>query len=353
MHGQVTSYSGTSLIIAVSDTGGTGTHADWNIAVSGTQGTTGGGGSVTSVTFTGDGTVLSSTPSAAVTTSGTVTGTLNSQTANRILAGPASAGPSAPTFRALAAADYPAGTVGLTSLATQAANTFLANATAGAASPTAVALAASQLAGRGSTGNIAPITIGTGLSLSGTTLSATSTSGLTLIKTITAAAVATVDFVNGAGGVVLDGTYPSYMIVISNGIPATTNSNILIRTSSNTGVSYDSGASDYYGRRGFISNTYGGFGTSGASEMTFNNSSDGFITGHFAATFIFDAPQATTQNFAVRGDAMVCGVTGDTNALRYIGTFARAANAKVDAIRILMSTGNITSGIFSLYGFSP
>ena len=44
----------------------------------------GGGGTVTSVTFTGDGVVDSSTPSSAVTTSGTVAATLNTQAANSV-----------------------------------------------------------------------------------------------------------------------------------------------------------------------------------------------------------------------------------------------------------------------------
>ena len=70
----------------------------------------GGAGTVTSVTFTGDGTVLSSTPSSAVTTSGTLTAALASQSANRVLAGPTGGGAAAPTFRALVAADLPAGT---------------------------------------------------------------------------------------------------------------------------------------------------------------------------------------------------------------------------------------------------
>lgn len=35
VHGQVTSYSGTTLVINVTDIGGSGTHNDWNISVSG------------------------------------------------------------------------------------------------------------------------------------------------------------------------------------------------------------------------------------------------------------------------------------------------------------------------------
>lgn len=69
--------------------------------------TTVGAGTVTSVTFTGDGTVLSSTPSSAVTATGTLTAALNTQSANRVLAGPASGAAANPTFRALVAVDIP------------------------------------------------------------------------------------------------------------------------------------------------------------------------------------------------------------------------------------------------------
>lgn len=43
MHGAVTSYTGTSLVMSITDTGGSGTFADWNISISGTQGTLPGG----------------------------------------------------------------------------------------------------------------------------------------------------------------------------------------------------------------------------------------------------------------------------------------------------------------------
>jgi hypothetical protein len=70
------------------------------------------GGTVSSVTFTGDGTVLSSTPSSAVTISGTITGSLITQTANTVLAGPTSGSAANPTFRSIVAADLPAATTG-------------------------------------------------------------------------------------------------------------------------------------------------------------------------------------------------------------------------------------------------
>jgi hypothetical protein len=62
-------------------------------------GTSSGSGTVTSVTFTGDGTVLSSTPSTAVTTSGTVSAALANAAQNSVLAGPASGGAGAPSYQ--------------------------------------------------------------------------------------------------------------------------------------------------------------------------------------------------------------------------------------------------------------
>ena len=62
--------------------------------------------------------------------------------------------------------------VTLAKLATQAANTVLANATAGTAAPTAVTVNASSLVGRGSSGNLTNITAGTGITIGTSTISA-------------------------------------------------------------------------------------------------------------------------------------------------------------------------------------
>ncbi len=68
IHGYVQSYSGTTLVVVGTDTGGAGTFADWNIVVSGTQGTPGGTVTLTGdVTGTGSGTFATTLANTAVT----------------------------------------------------------------------------------------------------------------------------------------------------------------------------------------------------------------------------------------------------------------------------------------------
>lgn len=96
MHGQVTSYSGTTLVINVLDDGGSGTHASWSITTSSPQGPTGSGaGTVNSGTalqmtyYAGTGTAVSGNANATISSGALTLGQAASIQGSLILSGSA------------------------------------------------------------------------------------------------------------------------------------------------------------------------------------------------------------------------------------------------------------------------
>jgi hypothetical protein len=132
MDGEVTAYSGTSLTILVDYTEGSGTHADWNIGVTGSRGATGAAGGPLVDGDYGDVTVSGS---------GTVITIDNSVVTNA-------------------------------KLANMAGNSVKVRDASGAGVASDLVIPSSHLLGRGSSGNISQIGLGSNLTMSGTTLDA-------------------------------------------------------------------------------------------------------------------------------------------------------------------------------------
>jgi len=181
---------------------------------------------------------------------------------------------------------------------------------------------------------------------------------LTLIKSITASASASIEFINGTDGVVLDGTYSSYVFKFINIHPATNDVAFRFQGSTNGGSSYGVTITSTAFRARHSENdieTGLDYQTSWdlAQSTSFQligqsgNDSDQNIV---STLQIFNPSSTTyvkhwiiTTNYTDHGD-------GSYNAF-LAGYFNDGANA-INAIKFQMSSGNIDDGIIKLYGVS-
>jgi len=196
----------------------------------------------------------------------------------------------------------------------------------------------------GASGDTITIPSGATISNSGT---ATGFGAWALIKTVTASSSSAVTFVNGTSGVTFDSTYKQYCI-IGQSIVAATDNVKLLTTTTNDGSSYETSYKLAEGR------TYSdGSQTAGDSSNT--SSSIGGIgefgnaSGQNGAIIMWIPSPSTAGTFHTVYGQTVCADDGATVRANYFGGQHQTAEAYT-GIKFAMSSGNIASGTFSLYG---
>ena len=170
------------------------------------------------------------------------------------------------------------------------------------------------------------------------------------ISSVTASDDATVVFTSG-----IDSTYPVYMIQMVDIHPASDDVQLMLRTSTDGGSSYDSGAGNY----AYIINAEGPTGKSSvvSASATFialsaaTSRGIGTAAGEsYSGQILLYNPSGTVSNKLVQIDSTYVAATGNT--CNNYGSGSRIATADVDAIQFLMSSGNISTGVFRLYGLT-
>ncbi len=190
----------------------------------------------------------------------------------------------------------------------------------------------------------------TGLSTSGYVLTSTGSSSLpsfqalpasgalTLISTQTASNSATVSFTSG-----ITSTYANYLLVFNGVIPVTNGTDLRMVVSTNGGSSYLN--SGYLSGYNFVAYNSAAWTNGNASTyfyllVTQANTAGAGGSGH---VFLYDVSTGNTLKIngaSTRSDSLYGLLQGNQSS----NTF--------NAIQLAMSSGNISSGTFSLYGLS-
>jgi hypothetical protein len=170
---------------------------------------------------------------------------------------------------------------------------------------------------------------------------ADSVSDWVLISSATASASATISFTG------LSSTYKHYVLTITDLIPATDNVILYLRTSTNGGSTYDSGASDYIWNTN-VTTGAANFPAGATAAQIRLLDTVGNAAGEVANGVVWLHAPSTATKFMTNSHLSHFGAS-DFFA-ETLGNGVRNTAADVDAVQLLMSSGNITSGEFRLYG---
>jgi hypothetical protein len=190
-----------------------------------------------------------------------------------------------------------------------------------------------------------------------TSMASLTTGSMTLIKEQTASSSASVSFVDGSGGVVLDSTYPIYKFDLISIHPSTDLVSLQFNMSTDGGSNYNVTKTSTFFRAFHEEDDTGTptvqyFTGSDLAQST----SDQRLTqaggnandeADCASLFLFN-PSSTTFVKHFLGTGLTSSLN-ETQQQFYIGGYGNTTSA-VNAIKFQMDSGNIDSGTIKLYG---
>ena len=172
----------------------------------------------------------------------------------------------------------------------------------------------------------------------------------TKISTATASSSATISFTG------LSSSYITYMVEFSNVVVATNSVDFYAQFGTGGTPTYQT--SSYYGMRigGGSSTSNNGTGFTNAAQIMMNSSSAGFSLTTTAGAgldgrFYISNPSQSTINHQCQWQ--IAYQSSGTESCQFVGGAEWRGTTAVTAIKFYMSSGNIASGTFTLYGLNP
>lgn len=169
-------------------------------------------------------------------------------------------------------------------------------------------------------------------------------SDLVLLHRQTASASATIDFVLAGP------KYAAYLVTLAHVAPATDAVEFWLRTSTDGGSTYDAGAGNYR-YANFISNdaaATSATGSTGATNIRLVGAALGNASNELSSGWVKVFNPSAAQYGSVSAHIQYTDSAGNMGI--NVASGQRLSAGDVDAIRFMMSSGNIASGVFTLYG---
>ena len=176
------------------------------------------------------------------------------------------------------------------------------------------------------------------------------------IKTLTASGSASLSFVDGSDGVVLDSTYPIYRFEFISIHPQNDNQDFQFNMSTDSGSNYNvTKTSSVFEAYQNEANTQGAIGYASSYDLAQSTSNQSVMNavgndndkGSNGSLLIFNPSSDTfVKHYLYTGNH----ITGGNSSVNwFVGGYGNTSSS-INALKFMMSSGNIDSGTIKLYG---